>query len=120
VNRLSIGTLGSPLKWVQARWFAHHAPAAEHGGSAPTRIAPTPNLRGRDPKTLEKVADIKGVKTIKKGIVLKKLPTTGTYKISVVATTVLKQRLTGSQTYKACSKGSGKIKLKGGKKHHHA
>jgi hypothetical protein len=68
----------------------------------------------------KKVADIKGVKTIKKGIVLKKLPTTGTYKISVVATTVLKQRLTGSQTYKACSKGSGKIKLKGGKKHHHA
>jgi hypothetical protein len=39
-------------------------------------------------------------------------------KISVVATTVLKQRLTGSQTYKACTKGSGKIKLKGGKKHH--
>jgi len=43
----------------------------------------------------------------------------GTYKISVVATTVLKQHLTGSQTYKSCTKGSGKIKLKGGKKHHH-
>jgi hypothetical protein len=34
------------------------------------------------------------------------------------ATTVLKQRLTGSQTYKACAKSSGKIKLKGSKKHH--
>jgi hypothetical protein len=65
----------------------------------------------------KKVADIKGVKTIKKGITLKKLPT-GTYKISVVATTILKQKLTGSQTYKACTKGSGKIKLKGSKKHH--
>jgi hypothetical protein len=65
----------------------------------------------------KKVADVKGIKKIKKGITLKKLPT-GTYKISVVATTILKQRLTGSQTYKACTKGSGKIKLKGGKKHH--
>jgi hypothetical protein len=63
------------------------------------------------------VADVKGVKRLKKGITLTKLPT-GTYKISVVATTVLKQRLTGSQTYKSCTKGSGKIKLKGGKKHH--
>jgi hypothetical protein len=60
----------------------------------------------------KKVADIKGIKAIKKGITLKKLPSSGTYKISVVATTVLKQRLTGSQTYKSCTKGSGKIKLK--------
>jgi hypothetical protein len=66
----------------------------------------------------KKVADIKGVKKIKKGIVLKKLPASGTYKISVTATTILKQKLTGSQTYKACSKGSGKIKLKGSKKGH--
>jgi hypothetical protein len=65
----------------------------------------------------KKVADVKGVNALKKGITLKKLPS-GTYKISVVATTVLNQHLTGSQTYKACSKGSGKIKLKGGKKHH--
>jgi hypothetical protein len=63
----------------------------------------------------KKVADVKGVKRIKKGITLTKLPS-GTYKISVVATTVLNQRLTGSQTYKSCTKGSGKIKLKGGKK----
>jgi hypothetical protein len=65
----------------------------------------------------KKVADVKGVKAIKKGITLKKLPSSGTYKISVVATTILKQRLTGSQTYKSCMKGSGKIKLKGGKHH---
>jgi hypothetical protein len=64
----------------------------------------------------KKVADIKGVKKIKKGITLKKLPAAGTYKISIVATTILKQRLAGSQTYKACTKGSGKIKLKGKKK----
>jgi len=49
---------------------------------------------------------------------LKKLPT-GTYKISVVATTVLNQHLSGSHTYKSCTKGSGKIKLKPVKKHHH-
>ena len=66
----------------------------------------------------KKVADIKGVKTLKKGVTLKKLPASGSYKISVVATTVLNQRLTGSQTYKACTKGPGKIKLKGNKKHH--
>jgi hypothetical protein len=65
----------------------------------------------------KKVADVKGIKRLKKGITLKKLPT-GTYKISVTATTILKQKLTGSQTYKSCTKGSGKIKLKGSKKHH--
>jgi hypothetical protein len=43
------------------------------------------------------VADVKGVKRLKKGITLKKLPN-GTYKISVVATTVLDQHLAGSQT----------------------
>jgi hypothetical protein len=64
----------------------------------------------------KKVADIKGVKKIKKGITIKKLPSSGSYKISVVATTILKQKLTGNQIYKACTKGSGKIKLKG--KHH--
>jgi hypothetical protein len=66
----------------------------------------------------KKVADVKGVKRLKKGITLKKLPT-GTYKISIVATTVLNQRLTGSQTYKSCTEGSGKIGLKGDKKHRH-
>ena len=64
----------------------------------------------------KKLADVKGIKKIKKGIVLKKLPASGSYKISVTATTILKQKLTGSQTYTACTKGSGKIKLKGKKK----
>jgi len=36
-----------------------------------------------------------------------------------VATTVLNQHLSGSHTYKSCTKGSGKIKLKRVKKHHH-
>jgi hypothetical protein len=65
----------------------------------------------------KKVADVKGVKILKKGVTLKKLPS-GTYKVAVVATTVLNQRLTGTKTYKACTKGSGKIGLKGSKKHH--
>ena len=66
----------------------------------------------------KKVADVKGVKRIKKGVKLTNLPTSGTYKVSVVATTILKQHLTGSSTYKSCTKGSGKIKLHKGKKHH--
>jgi hypothetical protein len=94
------------------------SPDAEHGGSAPTRIDPHQPARMRPKNTSinsarahlgtkndllkdvvvkigsKKVADVKGVKKIKKGITLKKLPT-GTYKISVVATTILKQRLTG-------------------------
>ena len=66
----------------------------------------------------KKFALVKGVKRLKKPITLTKLPT-GTYKISILATTVLKQRLSGSQTYKSCTAGSGKIGLKDGKKHHH-
>jgi len=54
----------------------------------------------------------------KGGITLTKLPS-GTYRISVTATTVLHKSLTGSQTYKSCTKGSGKIKLKKVKHHHH-
>ncbi len=66
----------------------------------------------------KKFAVVKGVKRLKKGITLTKLPS-GTYKISILATTVLRQRLSGSQTYKSCTAGSGLIGLKGGKKHHH-
>ena len=66
----------------------------------------------------KKFAVVKGVKQLKKGITLTKLPS-GTYKISILATTVLRQRLSGSQTYKSCAAGSGLIGLKGGKKHHH-
>jgi hypothetical protein len=65
----------------------------------------------------KQVADVKGIKRLKKGITLTKLPS-GTDKIGVTATTVLKQQLTGSQTYKSCTKGSGKIKLKKVKHHH--
>ena len=66
----------------------------------------------------KKFAVVKGVKRLKKPITLTKLPS-GTYKISILATTVLKQRLSGPQTYKSCTAGSGKIGLKDGKKHHH-
>jgi len=62
----------------------------------------------------KKVADVKGVKRLKKGVTLKKLPS-GTYKISVLAITVLNQRLFGSRTYHSCTKSSGIIKLHGGK-----
>lgn len=66
-----------------------------------------------------KVADVKGVKRLRKGVKLTSLPTTGTYTVSVVATTLLKQRLTGSSTYTSCTKGSGKIKLHPRPKKHH-
>jgi len=66
----------------------------------------------------KQVADVNGIKRLEKGITLKKLPT-GTYKVSVVATTVLNQHLSGSRTYKSCTKGSGRIKLTRVKKHHH-
>ncbi len=67
----------------------------------------------------KKVADVKGIKRLAKGVKLTKLPTTGTYKVSVVATTILKQHLSGSSTYQSCTKGSGKIKLhRRGKKRH--
>ncbi len=67
----------------------------------------------------KKVADVKGIKRLEKGVKLKSLPTTATYKVSVLATTILKQHLSGSQTYRNCAKGSGKIKLhRRAKKHH--
>jgi hypothetical protein len=47
-------------------------------------------------------------------VTLKKLPS-GTYKISVLAITVLNQCLSGSRTYHSCTKSSGAIKLHGGK-----
>ncbi|MGA2164175.1 MAG: hypothetical protein ABSH36_06870 [Solirubrobacteraceae bacterium] len=67
----------------------------------------------------KKVADVKGVKLIKKGVKLTKLPTSGSYTVNVVVTTILKQHLSGRSTYTSCTKGSGKIKLhRRGKKHH--
>lgn len=65
----------------------------------------------------KQVADVRGVKRLKKGIVLGKLPS-GTYKVSVLATTVLNQHLSGSSTYHSCTKGSGQINLHGSKPHH--
>jgi hypothetical protein len=66
-----------------------------------------------------KVADVRGTKRLKEAILLKKLPS-GTYKISVLAITVLNQRLSGSKTYHSCTKSSGAVKLHGSKsnKHH--
>jgi hypothetical protein len=99
-----------------------HAPDAEHGGSAPTRTGPSPTCADATQKNTDrfaqsslkigsKLADVKGVKAIQKGIALKKLPS-GTYKISVVATTILKQRLTGNQTYKPAPKAPAKSSSK--------
>jgi hypothetical protein len=66
----------------------------------------------------KKVLTVRGIKRIKRGVALKKLPS-GTYKVGVLAITVLNQRLTGSATYHSCAKGSGKIKLHGRKHHRH-
>lgn len=65
----------------------------------------------------KKIADVKGVKRLRKGITLRRLPS-GSYKLSMTATTVLGQSLTGSRTYRSCTKGSGKIKLHPVKKKH--
>lgn len=66
----------------------------------------------------KKVADITDPEALKKSIRLKKLPE-GTYKVSVLAITVLNERLTGRRTYRSCVKGPGKIKVPGGKVHSH-
>jgi len=66
----------------------------------------------------KQVANVTGIKRLQKGVTLNKLPT-GAYKVSVVATTVLNQRLSGTHTYKGCIPGSGKIPLKRVRKHHH-
>jgi hypothetical protein len=107
----------------------HSTCDAGHGGSDPRASRTPPTCADATQNThplkevvvkigSKKVADVKGIKAIKKGLTLKKLPASGSYKISVTATTLLKKKLTGSQSYKACTKGSGKIGLKGGKKHH--
>lgn len=58
----------------------------------------------------KKRLDIRGTRKLAKTIVLKHLPR-GTYKLKVLAITVLDQRLSGKATYQACKKTSGKIKL---------
>ncbi len=48
-----------------------------------------------------KVADVRGVKRLKRGIVLRGLPS-GAYTLRIVATTVLDQKLSGKRTYHGC------------------
>jgi len=65
----------------------------------------------------KKVADVRNIKKLEKGIRLKHLPS-GAYTIRVLAVTVLNHKLTGSRRYKGCLPASGRLKLEGvGKKH---
>ncbi len=50
-----------------------------------------------------RLVDVRGVMRLKKGIVLRNLPE-GSYTLTVVATTVLDQRLSGHRTYRSCAK----------------
>lgn len=61
------------------------------------------------------VVDVRNLKKLKRPIVLKHLPS-GSFKVKVLATTVLDQRLSGTRSYHSC-KGhqSSKIKLRGHK-----
>lgn len=64
----------------------------------------------------KKVKTVKGTEKLTKPIVLKNLPD-GTFKVSVIATTVLDERLKGHRNYTSCGTGSGKIRLPGAKSH---
>lgn len=68
----------------------------------------------------KQVADVRGVKRLRSPISIKNLPG-GAYKVSVLVTTVLEQKLSGSRTYRTCTKASGTIKLRrrGRPKPHH-
>jgi hypothetical protein len=61
-------------------------------------------VRGR------RVADVRGVARLRRGVVLKGLPA-GTYTLQVTATTVLDQRLSGRRTYHSCGQGSSTVPL---------
>jgi hypothetical protein len=65
-----------------------------------------------------KVIDLRNLKRLKKPIVLKRLPN-GSFKVRVLAITVLDQHLTGGRTYHAC-KGNvtSKVKLRHSTHHH--
>jgi hypothetical protein len=58
----------------------------------------------------KKVADVTDPDRLKKVIRLKHLPQ-GSYRVSVLAITVLNQRISGGRNYRACVKGPGKIKV---------
>src|ERR1700709_2815148 len=62
----------------------------------------------------KKVKAIVGAEKLKKPIVLTNLPD-GTFKVSIVATTVLNERLKGKKKYTSCGSDSGKIRLPGAK-----
>lgn len=64
----------------------------------------------------KKVKEVVGTEKLQKPIVLKGLPD-GTFKVTVVATTVLNERLKGNRKYTKCGSGSGKIPLPGAKSH---
>ena len=64
----------------------------------------------------KKVKKIVGTEKLKKPIVLKNLPE-GTFKVSIVAVTVLNERLKGNKKYTSCGTGTGKIRLPGAKNH---
>lgn len=51
------------------------------------------------------VAVVRGVQRLKRGIVLKNLPS-GSFTLEFMATTVLHQHITGRRTYHSCGKGS--------------
>jgi hypothetical protein len=53
----------------------------------------------------KKIADVSGVKRLRKGIVLKGLPS-GKYTLEITATTVLDQKLSGRRTYHSCGKNA--------------
>ncbi|HTA16027.1 MAG TPA: hypothetical protein VK781_14315, partial [Solirubrobacteraceae bacterium] len=65
-----------------------------------------------------KVADVRNLKKLKRPIVLRKLPV-GSFKVKVLATTVLDQHLSGSRSYHSCKgRQSGKIKLRHNRSRH--
>ncbi len=64
----------------------------------------------------KKVSTLVGTEKLKKPIILKNLPE-GTFKVSIVATTVLNERLRGNKKYTKCRTGAGKIRLPGAKSH---
>jgi hypothetical protein len=53
----------------------------------------------------KKIADVHGIDRLKRGIVLKHLPS-GSFKLKITAITVLGQRLSGHRIYHSCGKGS--------------
>jgi hypothetical protein len=64
----------------------------------------------------KKAKAIVGTEKLRKPIILKDLPD-GAFRVSVVATTVLNERLKGNRKYTTCGPGSVKIRLPGAKNH---